>query len=209
MALLDPRQGRRRRARTRDKLAHLRRKLPRQLARYEHRMEGAVQGVIHQAGGGQGRASADELERYVVERVKSELGHAPDIPLGTLNIDAVDGLVYLRGAVRDEELARRIVLAVGVVPGVRGVISLLRAPSGAVVGGTAGEPDIYGGAPRAVINAEAVRRALMNQFPGLTDADILASEGYIHVLAATIAKRTGRPLDEVTRSMEAIVLAVA
>lgn len=206
-ALFDPRQGRRRRALGKDKLAHWRRTLPRQLARYERRAEGAVLGAIHEMGGGAGRATPDELERYVVERVMSELGHDATIPLGALNFDAVDGLVYIRGRVDDAATAERIVAMAGRVAGVRGVISLMRLASGDAVGGSAGRPDIYDGVPRAVVQAEAVRKRLMAAFPGLTDADILASDGYVHLLAASIARVSGRPVEEIMPELEELTLA--
>jgi hypothetical protein len=209
MALLGRGQGRRNRALVRDKARHYARVLPRRFRRWERGVEGQARGAMHavdHALGGAGRLGPDH-DQYIKERVQSELGHVPGLPLSALNFDAADGIVRVRGVVRDAAVAQRILDAAAEVDGVREVISLLHTADGTPVGTYAGEPDVYGGEPRAAVYADAVRLALLDAFPGLTDADIIASDGHAGRLAAIVQAKTGRDADEVRHILDAIVLA--
>ena len=61
----------------------------------------------------------------LVSRVESELFRDPAIPKGYLNIDAANGVVTLRGTVKDDAQARDILERTGAVEGVDKVVDLL------------------------------------------------------------------------------------
>jgi hypothetical protein len=206
--MLDPRAGRRRRALTRDKLTHSRRVLRRRVLGWERGMEGPLRGAAHRMSErlcvcGPG---AEEQDAVLKDRVESELGHVPGLPLSDLNFDAADGVVHVRGTVADEYTAARVVEAAARVEGVREVVSLMRLADSTPVGGVAGE-DIFRGRMRTEIFAGAIRTGLLEAFPGLTDDDVIASGGHIGRLVQIIVQRTGAGEQDVRRQVDAIVLA--
>ena len=205
----DPLSGARRRALLRGKLVHYRIAIPRRLARRARGIAGQAQGLVH-----------DVVERtpwetprprpddhvFLVHAVETELGREPDLPLDAINFDAADGIVHVRGTVASDEIAKRIVQRAAEVEGVRAVISLMRAPDGAHVGGSAGDQAAITAGPRALLQGEAVRRALLQHWPSLTDDDILASEGHLEELEQRICVHTSQPEREVRTALEEILL---
>jgi hypothetical protein len=122
--LFDPDRGRSRRARLRDQSqAFSRRKaraLERQASFQRGRAEGLVQRVRHR-----GEPPADD--RALADRVRTEVlrrdpGHAQ------LSVDAVDGVVAVRGEVPDLETAMDVERRIKAIPGVTGVDNLLHTP---------------------------------------------------------------------------------
>jgi hypothetical protein len=146
-----------------------------------------------------------DADAFVVQRVSTALGREQDLPLGSLNIDAVDGIVRVRGTVADARTAREIVEKTVAVPGARAVMSLMRTPDGTPVGGRAGDASVLEAGPRAAVHAEELRQALKARWPALTDIDIVASEGHIGHLALLICARCGEPEDEVRATLDAII----
>ncbi len=209
MLLLDPRLGRRRRALLHDKAGHYARVMVRNFRRGVRSVPGPVRGAIHEAAE---RApwhtepEPPDRDQFIKERVESVLGRDPDIPAGRINIDAADAVVQVRGTVPDAETAERIVRRVAAVDGVRAVRSLMHTPDGTPVGGEAGDRDAIHGRPRAAVQAEDLRRRLREQWPGLTDADILASDGHLGRLTELICSRTGEPEERVRPALDRILL---
>jgi hypothetical protein len=137
------------------------------------------------------------------------LGRRRDLHLGNLNFDAADGVVRVRGTVPDEETARRVVQAAASVSGVRAVSSLMHTPDGKLVPCEAGDTELLHGQPRAALQAEGVRRRLLERWPALTDIDTLIHEsgGHPERLAARIAARTGQPDHAVRTALDELLMA--
>ncbi len=115
--LLDPRLGRRRRARIRDKAARAARRTAdaadvtsRDVV---NRTRGLVAGIRSRLGG------EDVTDEVLIARVRSRLGGAVRRPAGVA-VDAVNGCVTLRGTVFSDEAEGLIQRVIG-VPGVRSV----------------------------------------------------------------------------------------
>lgn len=133
MYYLDPREGRRRRALVKDKVAHSRhvftRDIPETLEKRGRFLRGKVRGVGHEAAeliriNGHHEVVDDET---LVDRVRSEVLRDNRYKAGEINIDAYHGSVTLRGQMQPED-ARRLLHAVKDVEGVRQVRSYLHAP---------------------------------------------------------------------------------
>jgi osmotically-inducible protein OsmY len=60
--------------------------------------------------------------------VESEIFRDADAPKGSVDVNAEDGVIYLRGEVDDEQTIERLVGAARGVEGVRDVRSLLHTP---------------------------------------------------------------------------------
>lgn len=144
----DPASGAGRRSRARDMIAARGRKLERVAGRKARFYEGKAQGLAHVVE----RIGSKPLvadDRTLVDRVRSEVLGDRSVPKGALEVEAVDGIVTLRGQLDDPQLMDRIVRRVGAVPGVRSVRTLLHlpeqdAPNKAAARGAseAGEPPV-------------------------------------------------------------------
>jgi osmotically-inducible protein OsmY len=99
-ALLDPSQGRSRRAYMQQRGAGIMRRLSRRGARgmraAESELYGATQKMRHLQP--EERQVSDER---LLDRVQSELFRDPSIPKGQINVNIEDGVVFLRGHVQD------------------------------------------------------------------------------------------------------------
>lgn len=121
---LDPRGGRRRRRTARDRtFATIRRTEHRaavRARRAESRASGNVRRVL---AGRRDREPLDDIT--LAHKVESELfGHA-QVPKGHIDVNAEDGVVFLRGVVEREEEIARIGEAARAIDGVRDVENLL------------------------------------------------------------------------------------
>ncbi|HTE86224.1 MAG TPA: BON domain-containing protein [Dehalococcoidia bacterium] len=206
--LLDPRSGPRRRALIRDKLRHNAVALPPRLARTARTMRGPARGLLHtlaQRTPWHAPTPMPDADAFVAHRVRTALGREQDLLLGALNIDAIDGVVRVRGTVPDAQTARRVVEKAATVLGARAVMSLMRTPDGTPVGGRAGDVSVLEAGPRAAIHSEELRQTLKARWPSLTDLDIVASEGHISHLALLICAHSGEPEEAVRTNLDAIV----
>lgn len=130
---LDPHQGRRRRALLRDKLAHFRnvvtRELPQKASRRVRFLSGVAKGVRHNAlelvHSENGRIEDDET---LVARVRSEVLRDPRYKPGEIHVDAYEGCVTLRGQLDNPADIERLINATKHVEGVREVRSYLHLP---------------------------------------------------------------------------------
>jgi osmotically-inducible protein OsmY len=122
---LDPDSGRRRRHTARDRaLAVLRRGAGRTRREAEYRtgqVEGKVEGAKSQARPEKPAAN----DQALAERVKSEIFRPPDAPKGSVNVNVENGVVYLRGEVKQPDQIRKLVEQAGAVDGVSAVENLL------------------------------------------------------------------------------------
>lgn len=212
MYLLDPREGRRRRALARDKGMHYLRRAGVLAARCGRNLAGRLRGLLHEA---QKRMPwyepepVPEDDQFIKDRVQSTLGRERDLPLHAVNFDCTDGIVRIRGTVPDMDTARRLVERTAAVEGVRAAVSLMRLPDGTPAGGIAGNVDAVVGQPRAKFYGEDIERKMKERWPALTDADILASDGHIDRMVQIIHQRTGQPEEEIRQALDSILLAAA
>jgi osmotically-inducible protein OsmY len=125
----DPDRGRARRARQADQLqatVRQQRGVAERQARY---VAGKLKGASYRArmatvGDGDGSAS----DQVIVERVRSQVLGRPEFSSFTVNMEALDGVVTLRGELPDNHHIQALCDAVCEVPGVTGVQSYPHLP---------------------------------------------------------------------------------
>ena len=123
-----PTEGNRRRARAKEKIAGLNRRLVR-------RSEGAGQGVASQASALKAKAThrseePKELDDVTLARkVESEIFRDADAPKGQVSVNVANGVVQLRGEVGRPDLVDELEAATRKVQGVKDVENLLH-PAG-------------------------------------------------------------------------------
>lgn len=126
--LLDPERGRSRRAQLRQRSAaavrHSARRLRRTAGRNVNYLRGHVRGAAHHVATMRGAAVDD---RTLVDKVRSEVLGDPRFHRCPVNIDAVYGVVTLRGQL-DDDVTRDLVAAIGKVHGVVRIENLLHTP---------------------------------------------------------------------------------
>ena len=125
--LLDPDLGRRRRALLRDRLAATARRASRRaerLGRYAASTTAATPAKVAHAA----REAQTPSDVALADRVESELFRDPHIPKGDLNIDAVGGVVMVRGQIERPETIDEIEERVRRIPGVKDVRNLMHLP---------------------------------------------------------------------------------
>lgn len=125
--LTDPQRGRARRAQLLDQGAATMRRLGRRterVARYAGATaSGAMQAVQHATGPG-GTGATDDVT--LAARAETELFRDPDIPKGSINLNAERGVLVLRGEVPTEELRDRLGREAETIDGVWAVQNLLK-----------------------------------------------------------------------------------
>src|SRR5918996_4299555 len=125
---LDPSNGRRRRHTTRDRAFSLGRHGARRAGKLVHHATsdayGLGQRLLHRFPG----TAPDLDDATLVDKVESIVFRDRDIPKGEININAENGIVFLRGQVERPELVEELGTRVRKVRGVRGVENLLHTP---------------------------------------------------------------------------------
>jgi hypothetical protein len=126
---LDQERGRTRRVRAKDQtLAAIRRPLKRtqrEIQKKQSYVGDKLRGTAHEL------TSPDtppETDRALVDKVRSEVLGQPRYSRYTINVDAIDGIVSLRGQLDHPEDIRDLTSAVRSVAGVRDVESFLHLP---------------------------------------------------------------------------------
>jgi osmotically-inducible protein OsmY len=127
MYFFDPQEGRRRRAMTKDRTAGLFRGAWRKTERAGGRVSAEAYGVTKKVT--HRKEKEKDLDDVTLARkVESEIFRAADAPKGQVDVNAVDGVVFLRGEVEREELIDDLVKGARKVSGVKGVENLLHTP---------------------------------------------------------------------------------
>jgi osmotically-inducible protein OsmY len=125
---LDPNSGKRRRHGARDRIAALVRRGGRKAERAgsygAHTAAGKARGAAASAA-----PTETPSDETLADRVRSVVLRPEDAPKGEVNINVVDGVVYLRGEVDESDRIRSLVEATEKVDGVRRVESLLHTPA--------------------------------------------------------------------------------
>jgi gas vesicle protein len=134
MFILDPQNGRRRRSLARDQAIKARNTVDRavteDLPKRADYLSGFVEGAKHRAReaaeGGSNRRAENEV--VLVDRVMSQVFRDPELPKGSVNVDAEGTTVFLRGSVENEKLVAEIEKRVRAVEGVDDVVNLINQP---------------------------------------------------------------------------------
>lgn len=123
--LLDPDQGRARRARYADQAAAGARRLAHRARQIGRLQAGRLAGVVEQL---RHRADAPPMldDASLAMKVETELFRDPAVPKGAINVNVERGVAVLRGEVADKKLKERIQDLARRIEGVEGVRSLLR-----------------------------------------------------------------------------------
>ena len=82
---------------------------------------GAVERATHRPD-----APADDLT--LLDRVESVLFEDPSIPKGSLNLEVVNGVLFLRGELASRAEIERVAIAAAEIPGVNAITNLLHVP---------------------------------------------------------------------------------
>jgi hypothetical protein len=129
MYLLDPVSGKRRRHVAREKALKLLRRGGREAARKARYGEGVAEGKVH-AIKTEREAAPHALPDDVTlaHEVQGAIAREAGEAKGSVNVNAENGVVYLRGRASSRELSERLAAAAASVPGTRGVKNLLHLP---------------------------------------------------------------------------------
>jgi osmotically-inducible protein OsmY len=126
---LDPENGRRRRHQSRDQLVSLARHGTKRARKLVHHATSDAAGQARRAAHALRRAEeVDVDDTTLVDKVESIVFRKHDVPKGQININAENGVVFLRGQVDDPELVEALEARVRKVRGVKGVENLLHTP---------------------------------------------------------------------------------
>jgi hypothetical protein len=125
--LFDPRNGRRRRHTARDRVLSRARRTERRAFLGARRAQWRAVGAARRAVSAR-RPKEQPDDVTLAHKVESELFRDPQVPKGRLNVNAEDGVVFLRGVVEDESTIRSLEDAARRIAGVRGVENLLHLP---------------------------------------------------------------------------------
>jgi BON domain-containing protein len=125
MYFLDPHNGRRRRHVARDRMLKQLRRSGREASRKARYAGGVAEGKAHEAASA-GQPAPQPDDTTLAHKVESEIFRSPEAPKGTVNLNAENGVVYLRGHVDNQEWIDRLIADTRAVEGVREVRSLLR-----------------------------------------------------------------------------------
>ena len=127
MYFFDPQEGRRRRAMAKDRTAGLFRGVWRKTERAGRGVSAEAYGVTKKVT--HRKEKEKDLDDVTLARkVESEIFRDDDAPKGQVDVNAVNGVVYLRGEVERAELIDDLVKAAKKVSGVKGVENLLHTP---------------------------------------------------------------------------------
>jgi osmotically-inducible protein OsmY len=124
----DPDRGRARRATTRDQMLAKARRTSQRMERQARYAAGKDQGVAHRMSQATETPEDEYDDVTLARKVESEVLGAPDVPKVSINVNAVDGKVELRGEVRTPDQIKDIERRVREVRGVRDVNNLLHLP---------------------------------------------------------------------------------
>ena len=123
---LDPQNGRRRRHQGRDQLLSLARHGTKRARKLVHHATSDTAGQARRAAHALRKREEVELDdTTLVDKVESIVFRKHDVPKGQININAENGVVFLRGQVEDPELVGTLEGRVRKVRGVKDVENLL------------------------------------------------------------------------------------
>lgn len=93
----------------------------------EERRQSLLQAASSMTGGGMDDTA--ERDQQLTGKVEADLFRDASIPKGQINVNTVDGVVYLRGTASNQQQISTIEQRIKQIEGVEAVINLLRLPS--------------------------------------------------------------------------------
>jgi osmotically-inducible protein OsmY len=126
---LDKDRGRRRRKLVVDRTRGIANRTMRRAGRAERGMVSAVYGVAMKATHLREQPKPQPDDATLARKVETEIFRPADAPKSTVNINAENGVVYLRGEVAQPEMIEELVRKARKVKGVRDVRNLLHLPA--------------------------------------------------------------------------------
>jgi osmotically-inducible protein OsmY len=124
----DPKMGNRRRSTIRDRVLAFFRRTGRQAGRAGQTAKSQAYGMTQKAVHLKERPKEQPDDATLTAKVETELFRDAEIPKGDINVNAENGVVYLRGQVEDESLIEALGKSATKIQGVRGVENLLHTP---------------------------------------------------------------------------------
>jgi len=124
----DPETGNRRRSMTRDRVLAFFRRTGHQAGRAGQAAKSQAYGVTQKAVHLKDHTKEEPDDATLAHKVETELFRDADVPKGDINVNAENGVVYLRGQVADEGLAEALGKSALKIQGVREVENLLHTP---------------------------------------------------------------------------------
>jgi osmotically-inducible protein OsmY len=124
----DPDRGRRRRAMARDRSTGAARQGARRLARLGRWGGAEAYGVTQKIRHRQEEPKPQPDDVTLARKVETEIFRSPDVPKGKINVNAVDGVVELRGEADRPEMIEDLESQIRDIPGVRDVRNMLHVP---------------------------------------------------------------------------------
>lgn len=128
MFFFDPVSGHRRRKETVDRTLGFVRRRARESARLGRGVAAEVYGVSQRARHRREAPKPQPDDVTLAHKVETEIFRDADVPKGRINVNAEDGVVFLRGEVEQPDLIRDLEEKTRKVQGVRAVENLLHAP---------------------------------------------------------------------------------
>ena len=125
---LDPQSGARRRHIARDRIGAFLRRGAQKARRQAGYRKGQVTGAAKQAASDAGPEKPAPNDEALADRVRSELFQPADAPKDSVNVNVVDGVVYLRGEVDTPDEVDDLAERANSIDGVRSVENLLHTP---------------------------------------------------------------------------------
>lgn len=126
MYFLDPDRGKRRRAVLRDRTAGAARRAGTATGRTQRKVASGLYGVGQKVAHPGPTQEEPANDATLAQKVMTELFRDDDVPKGSINVNAENGLVQLRGTVERPELVHEIEGRARRIPGVLDVENLLQ-----------------------------------------------------------------------------------
>lgn len=123
----DPQRGWARRMKAVDRVSGVVRGTTRRTARFGRHIASDSR-MLAQRLGARGKGRMPEIDTVLASKVESEVLGDPDVPKGSVNVNAEDGVVVLRGQVERPDQIRKLEQAVRRIDGVVDVENLLHLP---------------------------------------------------------------------------------
>jgi osmotically-inducible protein OsmY len=124
---LDPASGARRRNQTKDRALSKARQGKEQATKQATQAANKAQGAVHKATPSGSGEPVDDVT--LARKVETEIFRAADAPKGRVNVNAENGVVFLRGEVDDPQWITRLGDEAARVSGVAAVRNLLHTPT--------------------------------------------------------------------------------
>jgi hypothetical protein len=119
--LFDPNRGRRRRRLARKRTKRYARAVGRRVKRVARRRAADTAGVAQRAAHPQSGQAEPPDDVTLARKVETEIFRDEEVPKGHINVNAEEGVVFLRGRVSKAEQVGELEREVRAIPGVRGV----------------------------------------------------------------------------------------